>query len=103
MFQYFSKNWKNAEKELPFPKEPTVSPAGSGEKIEVMRNRLERGEHLHHPNDELRLKSSDLPYSDEIDEYAHVENTHNQEMGIENFVQLSCGCHQRAASLRVAL
>jgi len=60
MFRYFSKDWKNAIMELPLPKEATLSEAGSEEKIEVMRARLEHGEHLHHQNDEIRLKSDEL-------------------------------------------
>ena len=84
MFQYFSKNWKNAVRELPLPKEPTVSVAGSEDKIEVMRNRLERGEHLHHPHDELRLKSNDLAPNEETDEYSRIMNTSSQETVIDN-------------------
>lgn len=33
------------------PTHPTSAPAGSLEKMKVMRKRLERGETLHHPSD----------------------------------------------------
>lgn len=38
----------------PLPVAPTMALPGSDAKIEVMRARLERGEHLHHPDDPLR-------------------------------------------------
>ena len=57
MCPYFSKNRLDDVSELPLPLEPTISEAGSHDKIETMRQRLERGEHLHHPSDELRLHS----------------------------------------------
>ena len=37
--------------ECPMPRERTDFWAGSVEKVEIMRHRLEAGEHLHHPYD----------------------------------------------------
>jgi hypothetical protein len=42
---------KPVEKDLPLPALSTGHPAGSDGKIEVMRQRAERGESLFHPND----------------------------------------------------
>ena len=36
----------------PLPQFPTAAPPGTEEKIRIMRERLARGEHLHHPGDE---------------------------------------------------
>lgn len=35
----------------PLPKEPTMARPGTEEKIQVFRERIMRGEHLHHPDD----------------------------------------------------
>jgi hypothetical protein len=57
MCPYFGKNTLDVVSELPMPTEPTVSMAGSMEKIEIMRQRLANGKHLHHPCDELRFET----------------------------------------------
>ena len=45
------KRVKPVEQDLPLPKLSTGHPAGSDGKIEVMRQRAERGQAIFHPND----------------------------------------------------
>ena len=44
------------KEDRPLSSEPTSSTGGSWEKIEIMRKRLESGEALFHPCDELRFE-----------------------------------------------
>lgn len=53
-FAWFSENGEKPERGDFFPEPAAAStgwPAGSPQKIAVMRLRLEAGEHLHHPGD----------------------------------------------------
>jgi hypothetical protein len=40
--------------EMPLPAEPTAAVAGSAEKLEILRQRAERGESLWHPEDNVK-------------------------------------------------
>jgi len=47
-------DWLKRWETPPLPSQPTQALPGTPEKIAVMRERVERGEHLHHPQDARR-------------------------------------------------